>query len=70
MMDILRELNEQGGKEQQMWKIVQRMLGMEGIEDVREEKLQNDQKEWLGRWIAVDSIAWNNLLGMNVPEEE
>ncbi|KAK2955679.1 hypothetical protein BLNAU_9369 [Blattamonas nauphoetae] len=43
MIDAQLEWNATKGKQQQMWKKVRRMLRMEGIEDVVEEKLQNDQ---------------------------
>ncbi|KAK2952735.1 hypothetical protein BLNAU_12384 [Blattamonas nauphoetae] len=42
MVDIHRERNRQGGNERPMWKTGHRMLRMEGIEDVMEEKLRND----------------------------
>ncbi|KAK2949834.1 hypothetical protein BLNAU_15229 [Blattamonas nauphoetae] len=65
-----RVWNDQDGEVRQMWKTVHRMLRMEGIEDVMEEKLQNDENEYLGRWIVDESIQWNNLLGMNLPKQE
>ncbi|KAK2944280.1 hypothetical protein BLNAU_20776 [Blattamonas nauphoetae] len=49
-----------------MWKIVSRMLRMEGMENVIEAKLEND-KDMYGRSIVDKSIEWNNLLGMNLP---
>ncbi|KAK2950730.1 hypothetical protein BLNAU_14401 [Blattamonas nauphoetae] len=65
-----REWNEQSLKVQQMWKTVTRMLRMEGIEDVIEEKLRNDQNGDFGGEIVNESIDLNNQLGMNPPEEE
>ncbi|KAK2959903.1 hypothetical protein BLNAU_5100 [Blattamonas nauphoetae] len=62
--------NEKGGKGRQIWKTVDRMLRMEGFKDVIEEKLLNDKTEDSGRWIVTNSIAWNNQLGMNLPEQE
>ncbi|KAK2953257.1 hypothetical protein BLNAU_11720 [Blattamonas nauphoetae] len=62
-----RQWNEKRGEERQRWKRVRQMLRMEGIEDVIEEKLQNDQKEFDGRSVVAYSIDWNNLLGMNLP---
>ncbi|KAK2946962.1 hypothetical protein BLNAU_18120 [Blattamonas nauphoetae] len=60
--------NTKGGETRQMWKNVRRMLRMEGIEDVIEEKLRNDKNSFFGREIVVKSIGWNNLQGMNLPE--
>ncbi|KAK2939908.1 hypothetical protein BLNAU_25185 [Blattamonas nauphoetae] len=54
------------GDQRQMWKIVSRMLRMEGMENVIEAKLEND-KDMYGRSIVDKSIEWNNLLGMNLP---
>ncbi|KAK2950724.1 hypothetical protein BLNAU_14395 [Blattamonas nauphoetae] len=65
-----RKWNEQGRETRQMWKTVLWMLRMEGFEDVIEEKLHNDRKEYYGRYIVARSIDWNDLLGMNVPEQE
>ncbi|KAK2944943.1 hypothetical protein BLNAU_20119 [Blattamonas nauphoetae] len=62
------EWNEQGGKVRQMWKTMHRMLRMEGFEDGKEAKLQNDRNATDGRWIVYSSIGWNNKLGMNVPK--
>ncbi|KAK2954150.1 hypothetical protein BLNAU_10967 [Blattamonas nauphoetae] len=60
--------NEKMGEERQMWKSVDRKLRMEGIEDVVEQKLQNNKDEIFGGRVAVNSIRWNNLQGMNLPE--
>ncbi|KAK2959940.1 hypothetical protein BLNAU_5137 [Blattamonas nauphoetae] len=67
---IQLELNEQGGENHQMWNTVHRMLRMEGIEDAIDEKLGNDKTEFFGGRLVVDSITWNNQLGMNLPEQE
>ncbi|KAK2953269.1 hypothetical protein BLNAU_11732 [Blattamonas nauphoetae] len=64
------EWNDTKGEQQQMWKTVHQMLRMEGIEDVVEEKLQNDQRTSFGGDIVVDSMEWNNQLGMNLPKQE
>ncbi|KAK2952994.1 hypothetical protein BLNAU_11983 [Blattamonas nauphoetae] len=66
MNSIQREWNKRRGDYRQMWKIVHRMLRMEGFEDVMMEKLQNDRKEYYGGWIVRRSIEWNNMLGMNL----
>ncbi|KAK2950466.1 hypothetical protein BLNAU_14584 [Blattamonas nauphoetae] len=50
-----------------MPEIVSQMLRMEGIEDVFEEKLHNDQNEYFGGQIVDISIGWNNLRGANLP---
>ncbi|KAK2947023.1 hypothetical protein BLNAU_18025 [Blattamonas nauphoetae] len=53
--------------QRQLWKNVQRMLRMEGIEDVFEEKLQNDMKTYLAADTVATLFDWNNLQGMNLP---
>ncbi|KAK2942365.1 hypothetical protein BLNAU_22708 [Blattamonas nauphoetae] len=63
---FLREWNEQGGEDQQMRTDANRMLRMEGIEDVIEQKLQNNRTRTYARWTVDKSIALNNLLGMNL----
>ncbi|KAK2942532.1 hypothetical protein BLNAU_22560 [Blattamonas nauphoetae] len=68
MIDAQLEWNDQSGKVRQMWKTVHRMLRMEGIEGVVEQKLQNDQNEYDGRDIVFTTMNLNNLLGMNVPK--
>ncbi|KAK2944288.1 hypothetical protein BLNAU_20784 [Blattamonas nauphoetae] len=70
MVDTQREWNKTMGDQRQMGKMVHRMLRMEGIEDVIEEKLQNDKTGIYGGLIVDKSIEWNNLLGMNLPEDE
>ncbi|KAK2960222.1 hypothetical protein BLNAU_4775 [Blattamonas nauphoetae] len=66
MIDAQRNWNKAKGGERQMGKTVTRMLRMEGIEDVIEPKLQNDQNGNYGRWIVDRSIKYNNLQGMNI----
>ncbi|KAK2953069.1 hypothetical protein BLNAU_12058 [Blattamonas nauphoetae] len=63
------EWNKKRGEVRQLWKTVIRMLRMEGIEDVIEKKMRNDKNTIKGRLIIVSSITWNNLLGMNLPEQ-
>ncbi|KAK2947876.1 hypothetical protein BLNAU_17201 [Blattamonas nauphoetae] len=65
-----RKWSKQGGYVRQMGNMVRRMLRMEGIEDVVEEKLRNDRKEYVGRVIVSKSMTWNNLLGMNLQKQE
>ncbi|KAK2948869.1 hypothetical protein BLNAU_16212 [Blattamonas nauphoetae] len=67
MNDIQQEWNRTGGNRRQMWKTVHRMLRMEGIEDVIEERLRNDKSEYSSKFIVAYSIRWNNLLGRNLP---
>ncbi|KAK2950350.1 hypothetical protein BLNAU_14685 [Blattamonas nauphoetae] len=67
MNDAKRKWNNQSGDVQQMGKIVQRLLRMEGTEDVIEEKLPNDRKEFAGIWLVDKSIEWNSQHGMNLP---
>ncbi|KAK2955270.1 hypothetical protein BLNAU_9822 [Blattamonas nauphoetae] len=62
-----REWNDKMGIMQKMGRTIHRMLRMDGIEDVMEEKLQHDSNKVVGRLIIADSIRWNNLLGMNLP---
>ncbi|KAK2960903.1 hypothetical protein BLNAU_3990 [Blattamonas nauphoetae] len=47
MNTSLREFNNKGVDQRQMWQTVHRMLRMEGIEDVIETKLQHDKE---GMW--------------------
>ncbi|KAK2955268.1 hypothetical protein BLNAU_9820 [Blattamonas nauphoetae] len=70
LVDSQREWNKKGGEVRQMGKTVHRMLRMEGIEDVIEEKLHNDKDENFGVRGAANSIRWNNLLGMNILEQQ
>ncbi|KAK2955294.1 hypothetical protein BLNAU_9685 [Blattamonas nauphoetae] len=70
MVVIQRTWNKTRGAVQNMWKKVHRMLRMEGIEDAIETKLQNDRNEFHGKQVVAHSIRWNNLLGMNLPEQE
>ncbi|KAK2945935.1 hypothetical protein BLNAU_19152 [Blattamonas nauphoetae] len=70
MVDAQQEWNKKGGEVRQMWNQVYRMLRMEGIEDMIEEKLQNDRKEFNGDRLVANSIEWNNLLGMNLSKQE
>ncbi|KAK2955475.1 hypothetical protein BLNAU_9522 [Blattamonas nauphoetae] len=53
----------------QKWKKVHPILRLEGIEDVMEEKLQNDQNSdgFYGPTIVATSIKLNNLQGINLP---
>ncbi|KAK2955281.1 hypothetical protein BLNAU_9833 [Blattamonas nauphoetae] len=61
------ELNKKMGETRQMWKSVHRMLRMEGIEDVTEEKLQNHKTGSRSWSIVAESIRWSNMLGVNLP---
>ncbi|KAK2947586.1 hypothetical protein BLNAU_17491 [Blattamonas nauphoetae] len=65
-----QERNKKGGEMRQMGKTVDRMLRMEGIEDVIVEKLRNDTQKWHGGWIATLSIILSNMHGMNLPQWE
>ncbi|KAK2960955.1 hypothetical protein BLNAU_4042 [Blattamonas nauphoetae] len=53
---IRRELNKKQGGQRQMWQTVQRLLRMEGIEDVIEGKQQNNKKRPWGRAVVEKSI--------------
>ncbi|KAK2951652.1 hypothetical protein BLNAU_13391 [Blattamonas nauphoetae] len=66
MINAQREWNKQGGGGREMGKTVHKMLRMEGIEDVIEQKLQNDKNGDWGNNIVVQSIEWKGLLGMNL----
>ncbi|KAK2940587.1 hypothetical protein BLNAU_24501 [Blattamonas nauphoetae] len=70
MNNAQREWNTTQGEVRQMWKTVQRMLRMEGIEDVIEEKLRNNKSEYFGNFTVAFSIGWNNQQGMNLPQRE
>ncbi|KAK2956923.1 hypothetical protein BLNAU_7998 [Blattamonas nauphoetae] len=68
MIHIQREWSKTRGVERQMGKTVIRMLRMEGIEDVIEAKLRNDETYCIGQLIVTDLIEWNNLQGLNLSE--
>ncbi|KAK2958143.1 hypothetical protein BLNAU_6847 [Blattamonas nauphoetae] len=68
MVDIQQDWNDEGGEVREMGKILHRMLRMEGIEDVIEEKLRNDRNQTHGRDIVFRSIIWSNEEGMNIQE--
>ncbi|KAK2946482.1 hypothetical protein BLNAU_18587 [Blattamonas nauphoetae] len=70
MNKFMQEWNETKGKSRQMWKTVDRVLRMEGIEDVIEGKLQNDQNEYFGGRIIVRSIDLSGQQGINAPKLE
>ncbi|KAK2947062.1 hypothetical protein BLNAU_17985 [Blattamonas nauphoetae] len=69
LVDIQQEYNATRGGMREMGKIFLRMLRMEGIEDVIDEKLRNDKNDLRGKLSVFSSIEWNNLLGMNVPKQ-
>ncbi|KAK2954939.1 hypothetical protein BLNAU_10079 [Blattamonas nauphoetae] len=62
MVAVQQEWNKKRGQVRQMWKTMLRMLRMEGLEDVIEEKLRNDTSSAYGGWIVINSIEWNTLL--------
>ncbi|KAK2961556.1 hypothetical protein BLNAU_3354 [Blattamonas nauphoetae] len=70
MVNEQRVWNKQGGEYRQMWKTVHRMLRMEGIEDAIEEQLQSSKTLSFWKSIVGRSMAWNNILGMNLPKQE
>ncbi|KAK2952630.1 hypothetical protein BLNAU_12458 [Blattamonas nauphoetae] len=70
MVNIQRGWNEKRGEKRQNWKTVYRMMRMEGIEDVIEVKLRNDNTGDFGGWVVKQSIEWNTLQGMNLPKQE
>ncbi|KAK2958369.1 hypothetical protein BLNAU_6639 [Blattamonas nauphoetae] len=65
-----QEWNETRGEKRQMGKIVNRMLRMEGNEDVVEDKLLNDKNTTFGEWLVERSIEWNHKLGINLLKQE
>ncbi|KAK2956585.1 hypothetical protein BLNAU_8425 [Blattamonas nauphoetae] len=70
MIATEREWNRTRGEVRQRWPTVQRMLRMEGFEDVIEEKLRNDRGGLREGKIVAKSIRWSNFQGMNLPKEE
>ncbi|KAK2944326.1 hypothetical protein BLNAU_20771 [Blattamonas nauphoetae] len=68
MNNTQEDWNRTRGKTRHMKKKVHQILRMEGIEDVIEERLRNDKKEYNGRWTVAYSIQWNNMQGMNAPQ--
>ncbi|KAK2964051.1 hypothetical protein BLNAU_1132 [Blattamonas nauphoetae] len=67
MVDAQREWNRIKGDQRQMWKTMHRMLRMEGIEDVTEQRLQNELRGRNGRGAVDQGIDWCNMQGMNLP---
>ncbi|KAK2952942.1 hypothetical protein BLNAU_12118 [Blattamonas nauphoetae] len=70
MYNAQREWNKDRGEVRQRWKKVRRMLRMEGIEDVIEQRLRNDKNKLYGRCIVDQSIEWSNLQGLNLQKLE
>ncbi|KAK2956977.1 hypothetical protein BLNAU_8052 [Blattamonas nauphoetae] len=64
--DPHRGWNETREETREMWKTMHRMLRMEGVEDVTEQRLRNDKDGIEGGWIVENSIEWNKLQGMNI----
>ncbi|KAK2948716.1 hypothetical protein BLNAU_16354 [Blattamonas nauphoetae] len=70
MNNAQREWNMKGRVSRQMGKTVLRMLRMEGIEDMLEEKLRNDRNGHSGSYTVSYSKEWSYSLGMNLPKQE
>ncbi|KAK2955182.1 hypothetical protein BLNAU_9911 [Blattamonas nauphoetae] len=70
MVDNQQDWIEQSEEVRQIGKKVLRMLRMGGIENVIEGTLRNDKNEYFGARAVSQSIKWNNLQGMNLPEPE
>ncbi|KAK2958370.1 hypothetical protein BLNAU_6640 [Blattamonas nauphoetae] len=70
MVDAQREWDRKRGEVRQMCMTVHQQLRMEGIEDSMGEKLRNNKTSFGGDFIVAYSCKWNNLQGMNLPEEE
>ncbi|KAK2952916.1 hypothetical protein BLNAU_12092 [Blattamonas nauphoetae] len=70
LIDSQREWNSTWGEYRQRWKTEIGMLRMEGIDDVMEETLQTNDNRFMIPPIVAKSIEWNNLQGMNLPEQE
>ncbi|KAK2959906.1 hypothetical protein BLNAU_5103 [Blattamonas nauphoetae] len=69
IIDSQRKWNATRGTMRQMGKRVPRMLRMEGVEDVLEEKLLNDRSQPFGKTIVIQWIALSNLQGMNLQRQ-
>ncbi|KAK2953292.1 hypothetical protein BLNAU_11755 [Blattamonas nauphoetae] len=67
MNSAQQEWNIARGNKRQMGKAVDQMLRMEGIEDVSEERLQNDRNGTWGGDLIDKSIRWSNTHDMNIP---
>ncbi|KAK2942259.1 hypothetical protein BLNAU_22828 [Blattamonas nauphoetae] len=67
MVYFQQEWNDLGGDVRLSGNTILRCLRMEGFDDVIEQRLQNDRKQYLGPVVADYSIKINNLHGMNVP---
>ncbi|KAK2946914.1 hypothetical protein BLNAU_18138 [Blattamonas nauphoetae] len=70
MIKSQRGWNKKRGEVRQMWNEVLRLLRMEGFCDVIEAQQQNVETTTFGRLIVPESIAWNNMQGMNLPYQE
>ncbi|KAK2955741.1 hypothetical protein BLNAU_9277 [Blattamonas nauphoetae] len=67
MVDTQHEWNQTREEVRQTRKTVDRMLRLEGFEDVIEDKLRNVKNTDYGQYIVAESIDLNNLQGMNLP---
>ncbi|KAK2954251.1 hypothetical protein BLNAU_10750 [Blattamonas nauphoetae] len=62
--------NQKDGEARQMWKKVSRMLRMEGMDDVTEQKLLNEENTATGKEIVEISIYLSNKQGLNLLKPE
>ncbi|KAK2956564.1 hypothetical protein BLNAU_8404 [Blattamonas nauphoetae] len=65
MGETLREWNDSSADMVQLGRTELRMLRMEGIEDVTEQKLQNEKSAFTGVQLDFYSTKWNRQQGMN-----
>ncbi|KAK2954262.1 hypothetical protein BLNAU_10761 [Blattamonas nauphoetae] len=69
LVGIQQEWIKRRRSKRQMQTKVQRMLRMEGIDDVIEGELGNDKHEE-GYFLVVKSSEWSNQLGMNLQQRQ
>ncbi|KAK2959681.1 hypothetical protein BLNAU_5458 [Blattamonas nauphoetae] len=70
LIGLLEEWNEQGGDVRRSGTKMFRSFRMEGIEDVTEQRLRNEETEDHGRNIVDYSKLVSSLLGVNIAELE
>ncbi|KAK2944790.1 hypothetical protein BLNAU_20263 [Blattamonas nauphoetae] len=70
MLDCCEKWNDTSGAGRPMGKTVDRMLRMEGFDDVIEQRLRNDKIRMFRSRIVAKSIEWSNLQGINLSAHE
>ncbi|KAK2959583.1 hypothetical protein BLNAU_5361 [Blattamonas nauphoetae] len=61
-----RQLNEESGDFRRLGTTIIGSLRTEGMDDVMEQRLQNDETTFFGKVIAADTLSLNAVTGMNL----